>query len=58
MKVLKIFSICLFIVLISSYMIFLFILPNVLKLNNYQYELNDKENAQKGIIIKAENIKL
>ncbi|MGN0018652.1 MAG: AsmA-like C-terminal region-containing protein [Candidatus Gastranaerophilaceae bacterium] len=58
MKVLKIFSICLFIVLISSYMIFLFILPNVLKLDNYQYELNDKENAQKGIIIKAENIKL
>ncbi|MBQ3311479.1 hypothetical protein IJG72_05310 [bacterium] len=57
MKFLKVLSISLFAILVSSYLIFLFILPNFVKLDNYQYELNDENNAQKGLIIKAENVK-
>ena len=57
MKALKIISITFCVLLIILYLAFL-IVPAFVKLDDYTYELNDDDNAQQGLIIKAENIKV
>lgn len=56
MKALKIGGIIFSSILAIIYLIFLFVLPNFIKLNGYTYELNDNNNQNQGLIIKAENI--
>ncbi|MBR1681585.1 AsmA family protein, partial [bacterium] len=58
MKALKILSITVCSVLAILYLAFLFAIPAFVKLDDYIYELNDDNNTQQGLIIKAENIKV
>ena len=58
MKALKFISITVCVLLIILYLAFLFIVPAVVKFDDYTYELNDDDNAQQGLIIKAENISI
>ena len=58
MKALKITFILLSSFLIVLYGAFLFAVPYFVKLNDYTYVLNDDDNEQQGLIIKAENIRV
>ncbi len=58
MKAFKIISIIICAVLFIFYLAFLFVVPTFVKLDDYTYELNDDDNQQQGLIIKAEDIKV
>lgn len=58
MKALKIGIILLGSILAILYLVFLFIVPNFVKLDDYSYNLDDKTNKNHGLIINAENIKV
>ena len=58
MKALKIGMIILGSILAILYLVFLFIVPNFVKLDDYSYNLEDKTNKNHGLIINAENIKV
>ncbi len=57
-KKIKILLITVIILFLLLYLAFLFIVPYFIKLDDYTYELNDDNNAQQGLIIKAENIRV
>ncbi len=58
MKALKITLITLCSLFAVVYLAFLFAVPAFVKLDDYTYELKDNDNANQGLIIKAENIKV
>ncbi|MBR1943205.1 hypothetical protein IJ843_05680 [bacterium] len=58
MKAFKIVSISICSLLAVLYLAFLFAVPAFVKLDDYTYELNDDNNEQQGLIIKAENIRV
>ena len=58
MKALKITTITITTLLLIIYGAFLFIVPYFVKLDDYTYELNNENNTQQGLIIKAENIRV
>ena len=58
MKALKIGIIVLSSILTVLYLAFLFIVPNFVKFDDFTYELKDENNANQGLIINAEKIKI
>ena len=58
MKALKITLILITSFLLLLYGAFLFVVPYFVKFDDYTYELNDDDNAEQGLIIKAENIRV
>lgn len=58
MKAFKIGLIAIGSLLITAYLVFLLVLPNVISLKNYTYELNDEKKVNQGLIIKLEDLKI
>lgn len=58
MKALKIIGISLLSVLVIFYLAFLFVLPNVVNLNNYKDDINKAVKDASGLVFNASDIKL
>lgn len=58
MKAFKIGTIVVSSILAILYLAFLFVIPSFVKINDYTYELNDDNDKNQGLIIKAEDIRV
>ena len=58
MKALKISLITFGSLFVIAYLAFLFAIPAFVKLEDYNYELNNEKNPNQGLIIKFENVKV